>query len=399
MTKESDVDEVRRTIEKLVLQAFSYCSTAYVVDNVLNLEGGLAGEYLEKLAPYNTGAAGVIAKRLFPGCEFKPIEPLLRKEFAERIKQLESLRARAQQEGIDLEGNQGIGPVRAGRLLQDYIKQINSGELPQLISQHEALSGIEIGPGLICIIGAPPGAGKTALASQVMFDGCELDESLRAYILNAEMGFDSLIRRQLTKLTRIKSDSIRFGCIDDDQREQIERASRTLASRLERVSVYPDPDLSSLTHLLNQPPGLVVVDYLQKFAPPDKDARAGVNVVVGVLRKLANHGHAVLALSATKRDPKGKHDSKELGLSSFKESGEVEFNADSAYVLRDTGPVDEAKPYVRQVTLAHVKNRHGAKVDRDLEFHMPRMEFTFAERFIEFDSFSCDDDNPFAEAS
>lgn len=296
----------------------------------------------------------------------------------------EAVRKDAKRRGVELEREPGGTHTSAGDhlfcsaqdLLKKYIDKIQSGTLPQLLRQHQALDGIEIGQGLITIIGAPPGAGKTALASQVMFDACELDENLQAYIVNAEMGFDSLVRRQLTKMTRIKSDNIRFGNLTTDELRSIQESAVELAKRLDRVSVYQDPDLSALVDLLDQPPGLVIVDYLQKFAPADKDVRAGVNVVVNVLRKLANHGHAILALSATKRAQNGKHEAKELGLSSFKESGEVEFNADSAYVLKDDGPIDEECKYIRIVTLAHVKNRHGAKVDRQLEFHMPRMEFT-----------------------
>ncbi len=65
-----------------------------------------------------------------------------------------------------------------------------------------------------------------------------------------------------------------------------------------------------------------------------------------------------------------------MGLTSFKESGEIEFNADSAYVLNDHGPIDPAKPYITKVTLRHVKNRHGQCKDFMLQFHKPRMEFS-----------------------
>jgi replicative DNA helicase len=98
---------------------------------------------------------------------------------------------------------------------------------------------------------------------------------------------------------------------------------------------------------------------------------------MSILRQLAKQGHAVLALSATKRDAKGNHNSQELSLSSFKESGEVEYQADSAYVLRDDGDHNGLK-FVRKVTLGHVKNRHGAKVDRELIFDMPAMRFDAA---------------------
>ncbi len=264
--------------------------------------------------------------------------------------------------------------IPAGRLLTQYVQQIRAGDLPQLISQPGVLDGIEVGAGLITIIGAPPGFGKTALAMQVMFDALELDDTLRAVVANAETSFDGLLRRELTRITRIDSKSIRFGQLTPQDLEQITAAASELIPRLQRVAVLNDPcNVIQLYKLRDEPPGLLIVDYLQKFAPSDKDGRQGANEVVAALRALAKLGWAVLCLSATKRDSKGQHNSKELGLSSYRDSGEIEYNADSAYVMVDNGPM--AAEYIRHITLSHCKNRHGQKVDHQLCFHMPRMSF------------------------
>lgn len=266
--------------------------------------------------------------------------------------------------------------TRAGKLLVEYMGRINSGTLPQLIQQDFALQGFEVGPGMITIVGAPPGFGKTALAMQMMFDAVRLNPELRAVVANAETSFDVLLRRELTRRTRIKSADIRFGRLTPMDLETLNATSDELIPQLERVSVLNDPcNLMQLMRLKDQEPGLLIPDYLQKFALADKDARQGVNEVMAGLRALAKLGWAVLCLSATKRDGNGKHDSKELSLSSFRESGEIEYNADSAYVMRDNGQVGETT-YIRHVTLGHVKNRHGEKVNHELQFHMPRMEFT-----------------------
>ena len=262
----------------------------------------------------------------------------------------------------------------AGRLLTAYMQQLNTGELPQLLPQSGVLDGVEIGPGLLTMIGAPPGFGKTALAMQILFDALELNEKLVATVANAETTFDGLLRREITRMTRIDSDAIRFGRLTTHELERINTAASELIPRLQRVAVLNDPcDTAQLYKLRDEPPGLLIVDYLQKFASSDKDTRQAVNAVVAVLRHLAKLGWAVLCLSATKRDSNGKHNSKELGLSSFRESGEIEYNADSAYVMIDQGEL--GAKYIRHVTLSHVKNRHGAKVDRQLRFHMPRMSF------------------------
>ncbi len=265
----------------------------------------------------------------------------------------------------------------ASELLDAYLGRIADGKLPQLFRLGDALDGIEIGSELITVVGAPPGLGKTAMASQITFDTLYYSTDSVAYLLNAEMGFDAVLRREFTRLTRIKSDWIRFGNLSVADMAKIDGAAVTLRKSMERLSVYEDPSIECLNDLMDKPPGLVVVDYLQKFAPPDKDIRSGVGLVMSILRQLAKQGHAVLALSATKRDTKGNHNSQELSLSSFKESGEVEYQADSAYVLRDDGDHDGLS-HIRKITLRHCKNRHGAKVDRQLVFDMPGMRFDAA---------------------
>lgn len=269
----------------------------------------------------------------------------------------------------------------AEAILAAWMGRISRGEFQQLIQQRGALQGIEIGSGLITIIGAPPGAGKTALVMQCMFDAIELDTELRAVVANAETTFDGLLQREIIRRTWlpqlgcVDSKKIRFGPLTVNELERVARAASELAPKLERVAVLNEPcNVIQLAELRDEAPGLLIVDYIQKFAPGDKDARAGVNEVMALLRMLAKSGWAVVGLSATKRDPNGRHSSKELSLSSFRESGEIEYNADSAYVLQDNGQLEN--PYIRHVTLGHVKNRHGAMVSKELRFDMPRMQFT-----------------------
>lgn len=271
------------------------------------------------------------------------------------------------------------GPTSpASHLLVQYFNRIKSGELQQLTKQPPALEGIEIGPGLLTVFGAPPGFGKTALAMQVMFDALALEPELLATVANAETTFDGLLRRELTRTTRINSDAIRFGNLTEHDLAKITDAVAELIPRMQRVNVLNDPNtLSQLLRLRSEPPGMLIVDYLQKFAPSDRDARQGVGDVMAGLRMLAKLDWTIVCLSATSRGKDGKHDSKQLNLSSFRESGEIEYNADSAYLLLDNGPTNEQTPYIRHVTLQHVKNRHGAKIDRELMFHMPAMSFDF----------------------
>lgn len=265
------------------------------------------------------------------------------------------------------------GPTASAvECLKNYVGMVQRRECPQLIKQYSALSGIEVGFGLITIPACQPGKGKTALCSQIAFDAIELDDELDVVFANAEMGFDALLRRQLTRIAGLNSKAVRFGNLDQQELERFERAAAELEPKLKRVSYLERPhNIMQLLRLDGRKPGLLVVDYLQKFAMPAKDARMGVGEVMSGLRTLANSGWAVLAISATTRLKEGE----QLCMHHLRESSEVEYNADSIYLLNDHGATD-GKEWLRTVTLSHAKNRHDSCSDIELLFHAPRMEFT-----------------------
>ncbi len=264
----------------------------------------------------------------------------------------------------------------AQRLLAGYMKRLNARELPQLYKLGTDLDGMEIGGGLLTLFGAPPSIGKTALASQIMFDVLTGSRT-RVVVANAEMDFDSLVRRELVRRTGISSRDIRFGTLNSYQIERINHAIGELFSQVACLEVLEECNLENLLALLGQDgePGLLIVDYLQKFLPVDKDARIGTNLVMSLLRRFAKRGWAVVAISATKRDSKGKHAPEELGMHSFRESGDIEYQADSCYLLKDEGPIEKDES-VRKVTLKHDKNRHDARVDIPLRFDRKQMRFS-----------------------
>ncbi|MGN6137244.1 MAG: DnaB-like helicase C-terminal domain-containing protein, partial [Aureliella sp.] len=263
--------------------------------------------------------------------------------------------------------------VRAGSQLVKLLDNLRTGNVPRLIPTYTALRGIEVGRGLLNVTGAPPATGKTALMMQLVYDTLELDHNLRAVIANAEMDFDVLLRREITRMTRISSDAIRFADLTAEQLELVTEKAAELIPRLDRVRVLQEPHtLEQLLRLGSEPPGLLLVDYLQKFAPRELEPRQGVGQVMSGLRSLAKKGWAVVAISATSRPQKG---ATKLTMASLRESSEIEFNADSIYLMQDNGPHDGCE-YIRDVTLICAKNRHGAPRDIELIFHKPRLEFT-----------------------
>jgi replicative DNA helicase len=107
----------------------------------------------------------------------------------------------------------------------------------------------------------------------------------------------------------------------------------------------------------------VVVDYLQRAAHQKgyDQLRHSVSSLAGDLREMANRtGGAVLAISSQNRS--GGDYGKGVGaanLDSLKESGDLEYSADTAMFLTSDGEGKATAP-ARAMKLVVLKNRFGA---------------------------------------
>lgn len=234
----------------------------------------------------------------------------------------------------------------------------------------------KLSPGIVTLLGGAPGAGKTALVMQCVVEALRFDESLRAIVANCEMSPAALLDRQLARLTGIDGEVIRHRRFADDHRERLEPGLATVESFVGRMAFLQAPfDLANVASAADaHDADILVVDYVQRFTCPgdDGDARMKLNRTMDYLRRFADAGRAVVVLSAIGRtkDATGRATYTGAGLASFRESSELEFGADDAFVL---APVDESAPEV--VRLAHLKARHGATQTVDLAFDRPCQAF------------------------
>ena len=127
----------------------------------------------------------------------------------------------------------------------------------------------------------------------------------------------------------------------------------------------------------------MVLDYIQRIPPPGQhaDNRASVNSTMDYLRQFADAGVAVLVVAAVGRtkDSKGRtsYSGDGLNLATFRESSELEFGADDAFMLV---PSEDGGDYgTVTVTLRHLKARHTEPKDLVLEFDRRTQRFTEAE--------------------
>ncbi len=99
------------------------------------------------------------------------------------------------------------------------------------------------------------------------------------------------------------------------------------------------------------------------------------------LRQFADAGVAVLVVAAVGRskDKSGRstYGGDSLSLASFRESSELEFGADDAFILAPDD--DDNEETVRDVTLRHLKARHTEPRDLRLRFDRHHQSFTVAD--------------------
>lgn len=241
------------------------------------------------------------------------------------------------------------------------------------------LARLELGPGLVTLTGGAPGAGKTAFTMQLVTDALRLTPTLRALVCNIEMPAAVLLDRQLSRLSGVDLSTIRHRRFTAAHAERIDQGLHTLEAIAERLAFCRPPfDLANVAASADAfRADLLVLDYIQRIPPPGDhgDKRGAVDATMSYLRQFADTGVAVLVVSSVARgkDARGRstYSGDALSLASFRESSELEFGGDDAFIL-----APDSKPGSHRVTLRHLKARHGECRDLELRFDRRHQSFT-----------------------
>ena len=193
-----------------------------------------------------------------------------------------------------------------------------------------------------------------------------------------------LLDRQLARLSGIDLGTIRYRRFDAEHADRLDQAMNTLEPLGERLAFLRPPfELANVaTSADAHRADLLVLDYVQRFVPPGNhaDKRAAVNSMMDFLRQFADAGVGLIVVAAVGRtkDKKGRssYAGDGLNLASFRESSELEFGADDAYILVPSDGDDEASNV--SVTLKHLKARHSQPKDLVLNFDRPTQRFEVA---------------------
>jgi replicative DNA helicase len=268
-------------------------------------------------------------------------------------------------------------------LLEELRQEIYGGQRPEeFTNAQEPWGSFAFRPGDVMAIAAPPGMGKTALISQATVDALRLHAEASCLIANVEMPPKTILERQIARLSGVPYEEIARRDVLPGQRHNIDNAFATLESIGDRMAFMGPP--FSIEHIVEavaeMQPKILVLDYLQRIECCDgvADTRVRLNAVMHEVRQVANAKVCVVLISAVGRTQSkkgGGYNPNELGMGSFRESSEVEYGADDAFVMIEESGIDKATG-CRTVVMRHVKSRNHRQQDIRLEFDGSIQRFT-----------------------
>jgi len=270
--------------------------------------------------------------------------------------------------------------VTVAELLGPWGESLASGKGPEIYPHSFPVP--EVCPGSIVLLGGAPGAGKTAFVMNLVVEMLRFTDTLRVLVANVEMAPETLLDRQLARLSGIDAETIRHRRFTDAHKERLAVAMETMGTFAPRLAFLNPPfTLENVAASADEfGAAVIVLDYVQRIrlGSDDSEARVGMNRVMDALRRFAGAGIAVIVLSAVGRskDSKGRvsYAGEDLSLGSFRESSELEFGADDAFILAPA-----TAKHANPMMLKHLKCRNGALRDCKMVFDRAHQSFELVE--------------------
>lgn len=253
---------------------------------------------------------------------------------------------------------------------------------------------------LMVVLGAP-GGGKTTLVNQIAVHAADSGRPV-FYVTSEDIPF-VLLSKTLARQSQTNYTAVLKGY--DDQQERIALALKTYqeskaATRLRYLDATMGTTLSTVRACAQAHfeafkdggSGILVIDYLQRLARSlsayrdgKQDLRLAVTALSEELRAIATGlDCCVIALAAQQREAYKTNGSRNA-LASGKESGDIEYTADTVMAIVDDDQRTMQVPWLQAKVLRIDKNRQGPAGDNcvvNLDWYSERQQFTeaFAEQ-------------------
>lgn len=197
-------------------------------------------------------------------------------------------------------------------------------------------------PSDLILIAARPSMGKTAFVLNLA-EHIVLKSNITTAIFSLEMSKEQLVKRLISMNSRVDSQSIRTGDMQDEDWIKIAKSARDIGSSPLIIDDTPGISISELRSKcrkfkLEFNLGLVIIDYLQLMSGSKKteSRQQEISEISRSLKALAREINApVIALSQLSRAVEQRPDKRPM-LSDLRESGAIEQDADVViFIYRD----------------------------------------------------------------
>lgn len=197
-------------------------------------------------------------------------------------------------------------------------------------------------PSDLILIAARPSMGKTAFVLNIA-EYAALKSNITTAIFSLEMSKDQLVKRILSMNSKVDSQAIRSGELQDEDWIKIVESARTIGNSNLIIDDTPGISVSELRSKcrklkLEKGLGMVIIDYLQLMSGGKKteSRQQEISEISRSLKALAREINApVIALSQLSRAVEQRPDKRPM-LSDLRESGAIEQDADVVmFIYRD----------------------------------------------------------------
>lgn len=260
----------------------------------------------------------------------------------------------------------GLDIVTAEEAARDFLERIGSKKKPEYLSLGmDALDeGLYIERGDMLILGGYPTAGKTLLSVQFAE---HLARKYRVGYYSIETRTKKLVDRLMAYKAQVPMRHIKRHEISEAEWRKLTEAAADYAQRtMDSIGAGGMSVRDIQAVALSRRHEVIFVDYLQLVRSAGKDRYEQVTNTSKDLHIMAQeHGITVIALAQLSRPEKTGGKPVPPGMSSFRESGQIEQDADVALLLWPEDPNDNRSNRVLKVG----KNKEGEKLQLTLSFN------------------------------
>lgn len=201
-------------------------------------------------------------------------------------------------------------------------------------------SGLQ--PSDLILVAARPSMGKTAFVLNIA-EYVALKSNITTAIFSLEMSKEQLVKRILSMNSRVDSQAIRSGELQDEDWSKLVESARLIGNSNLIIDDTPGISISELRSKcrkfkLEHNLGLIIIDYLQLMSGGKKaeSRQQEISEISRSLKALAREVNApVIALSQLSRAVEQRPDKRPM-LSDLRESGAIEQDADVVmFIYRD----------------------------------------------------------------